>query len=79
MERLKQLAKEAKKRADARKLFDQHEAHISVVDSLLFNQFSLSDLCKLKLDFLAILRLKKQFVQHNFDEHTRVELLRFEN
>jgi hypothetical protein len=32
---------------------------ISTVDSLLFNKFSLSDLCKLKLDFLAILHIKK--------------------
>ena len=52
---------------------------ISTVDSLLFNKLSLSDLCKLKLDFLAILHIKKQFMQQNFDEHTRVELQRFEN
>lgn len=74
VQRLKQLAKDAKEKADARKLFDQNETQISVVDELLFNQFTLSELCKLKLDFLALLRLKKQLLQSNFDEHTRVEM-----
>lgn len=76
---MQQLEKEARTRANARKWFDQNEGEISIVDSLLFNNFSLSDLCKLKLDFLAILYMRKQFVVQNFDEHTRVELQRFEH
>ena len=63
---------------DARKTFDQDNNDISIVDRFLYNNFTVAQLVKVKLDFLAILHLKKAFISQNFDEHTRVELLRFE-
>ena len=44
---------------DKRKKYDQFNTLVSVVDKFLFNEFSVSQLCKLKLDFLALLILKK--------------------
>lgn len=48
------------------------------MDDFLFNEFRLVDLIKIKLDFLSILYLKKDFMQHNFDIQTNIELNRFE-
>ena len=44
----------------------------------MFNEFRLVDLIKIKLDFLSLLYLKKDFMQHNFDIQTNIELNRFE-
>jgi len=44
---------------DARHTFDQFGSMISLVDSLLYNHFSLAELCKLKIDFLNLLHTKK--------------------
>ena len=63
---------------DARKQHDQFGNEISVVDDFLFNEFRLVDLIKIKLDFLSILYLKKDYMHHNFDIKTNIELNRFE-
>lgn len=71
---------EKKKRnfEDLRKKYDQFGVEISVVDEFLLNEFRLVDLIKIKLDFLSILYLKKDFMSHNFDIKTNIELNRFD-
>ena len=71
---------EKKKRnfEDLRKKYDQFGNEISVVDEFLLNEFRLVDLIKIKLDFLSILYLKKDFMSHNFDIKTNIELNRFD-
>ena len=71
------MKKKAKLDED-RKLYDQYGHQISHVDSFLLNNFSTVELVKLKLEFLAVLSSKKEFVSHNFDEITFIELQRFE-
>lgn len=44
---------------DARKTYDQNGHLIFAVDKVLYNEFTIVQLVKLKLDFLAILCLKK--------------------
>lgn len=51
---------------------------VSEIDRLLFNQFSSLELCKLRLDFLSILCLKKEFMYQNFDEETKKLVYEFE-
>jgi hypothetical protein len=63
---------------DARKKYDQNGHLVSVVDQVLYNEFTLLQLCKLKLDFISILCLKKEHLQTNFDEQTKIEIRRFE-
>ena len=63
---------------DKRNKYDQFNTLVSVVDKFLFNEFTISQLCKIKLDFIAILCLKKEYMQANFDEHTLIEIDRFE-
>ena len=58
----KNLVKQALNLEDDRKTFDQNYNEISIVDRFLYNNFSLAQLVKFKLDFLAILQMKKQFI-----------------
>jgi hypothetical protein len=74
----KKLEKDRLAYEDARKIFDQYGNEISMVDKFLYNEFKLVDLIKLKLDFLALIYLKKDMLQHNFDIKTNIELNRFE-
>ena len=59
-------------------MYDQYGHQISYVDFYFLNNFSTVELVKLKLEFLALLSLKKEFMQDNFDELTFIELQRFE-
>jgi hypothetical protein len=63
---------------DARKNYDQNGHLVSAVDQVLYNEFTLLQLCKLKLDFISILCLKKEHLQANFDDQTKIEIRRFE-
>ena len=70
--------KDMHKLEDERLQFDQYGNQIELVDSFLYNNFSVIELVKLKLDFLAILKFKKDQMESNFDVETNKELLRFE-
>lgn len=58
----KRMLKDANEKEDARKLFDQDSNEVNKVDQFLYNHFTVAQLVKLKLDFLAILHLKKAFI-----------------
>ena len=58
--------------------YDQYGKKVSNVDMLLFNQFSLPELQKLKLDFLAFLKISKDLFLTSMNALTKVELIRFE-
>lgn len=70
--------KDANQLEDKRLQFDQYGNQIELIDSFLYNNFTNIELVKLKLDFLAILQLKKDEMLANFDITTGKELLRFE-
>ena len=63
---------------DKRLQFDQYGNQIELIDCFLYNNFTVIELVKLKLDFLAILQFKKEQMQSNFDVETNKELIRFE-
>lgn len=73
------LQKESVNLENLRTKFDQNKDEISIVDDLLYNQFTMLELCKLRIDFLSILYTKKSLMYQNFDEHTIVEIQRFES
>ena len=75
---LKAVHKESVKREQNRKKLDQFGRLISDVDDFLFNHFTAWELCKLRLELLAILSLKKEHLQHNFDDETNLLLFQFE-
>ena len=59
--------------------YDQYGKKVSHIDILLFNQFSLPELCKLKLDFLAFLTMRKDLLSQTMNQLTKIELIRFES
>ena len=61
-----------------RSTYDQFDNLVSGVDHLLFNEFDISQLCKLQLQFLSFLIINKQYMSHNFDDETNLLILRFE-
>lgn len=52
---------------DALKRHDQYGQLVSEVDILLLNEFTTLELCKLNIDFVAILSLKKEYLKDSFD------------
>lgn len=75
---LKMVHKESAKRESLRKKCDQFGNLISEVDEILYNHFNALELCKLRLEFLALLSLKKEFLFQNFDDETSILVSRFE-
>ena len=59
--------------------YDQYGKKVSHIDMLLFNQFTLPELCKLKLDFLAFLTMRKDLFVQTMNQLTKIELIRFES
>lgn len=55
----KKLKKDKLAMEKMRYQYDQYGKKITHVDMLFFNNFSLLELCKLRLDFLAFLTIKK--------------------
>jgi hypothetical protein len=59
---------------DARYLFDQINNKVSKLYEVIMNAFDVCEILKIKLNFLAILYCKKEFLQAEFGQNTMIEL-----